>query len=74
MIVKTGEDVIGTKGEARGDKWRSLRLLHKEDGMGVTLVDALLEPGFDMVLCPLIMVARPRRRIPARLWSHAPKF
>jgi len=50
MIVKTGEDVIGTKGEARGDKWHSLRLLHKEDGMGVTLVDALLEPGFDMVL------------------------
>ncbi len=50
MIVKTGEDVIGTKGEARGDKWHSLRLLHKEDGMGVTLVDALLEPGFDMAL------------------------
>ena len=50
MIVKTGEDVIGTKGEARGDKWHSLRLLHKEDGMGVTLVDGLLEPGFDMVL------------------------
>ncbi len=42
--------------------------------MGVTLVDALLEPGFDMVLCPLIMVPRPRRRIPERLWSHAPKF
>ena len=42
MIVKTGEDVIGTKGEVRGDKWHSLRLLHKEDGMGVTLVDALL--------------------------------
>ena len=50
MIVRTGEDVIGTKGEVRGDKWRSLRFLHKEDGMGVTLVDALLDPGFDMVL------------------------
>ncbi len=74
MIVKTGEDVIGTKGEARGDKLHSLRLLHKEDGMGVTLVDDLLESGFDMVLCPLILVARPRRRILARLWSHAPKF
>ena len=50
MIVKTTADVIGTKGEASGDKWGSLRLLHKEDGMGVTLVDGLLEPGFDMVL------------------------
>ncbi len=50
MIVRTGEDIVGTKGEARGDKWRSLRFLHEEDGMGVTLVDGLLEPGFDMVL------------------------
>ncbi len=36
MIVKTREDVFGTKGEAHGDQWRSLRLL--------------LEPGFDMIL------------------------
>ena len=50
MIVKTRADVIGTKGEARGDKWRSLRILLEDDGMGVTLVDGLLEPGFDMVL------------------------
>ncbi len=50
MIVRTGEDVIGTKGEVRGEGWRSLRLLHVEDGMGVTLVDGVLEPGFDMVL------------------------
>ena len=50
MIVKTAKDVTGTKGEAGGDKWHSLRFLHKGDGMGVTLVDALLEPGFDMVL------------------------
>ena len=50
MIVKTRDDVIGTKGEARGDGWWSLRLLHEEDGMGVTLTDSILEPGFDMVL------------------------
>lgn len=50
MIVKTRADVIGTKGEARGDKWHSLRLLHQEDGMGVTLTDTILEEGFDMVL------------------------
>ena len=50
MIVKTRADVLGTKGEASGDKWHSLRLLHTEDGMGVTIADGLLEPGFDMVL------------------------
>jgi L-ectoine synthase len=50
MIVRKREDVRGTKGEAQGDSWRSLRLLHHEDGMGVTLVDGLLEPGFDMIL------------------------
>ncbi len=50
MIVKTLEDVIGTKGDAHGDKWHSLRLLHEEDGMGVTLTDSILEEGFEMVL------------------------
>ena len=50
MIVKTLEDVTGTKGEAHGDKWHSMRLLHEEDGMGVTLTDSILEAGFDMVL------------------------
>jgi L-ectoine synthase len=50
MIVKRLEDIIGTKGEAHGDKWHSLRLLHSEDGMGVTLTDSILEEGFEMVL------------------------
>ncbi len=50
MIVKTLEDVAGTKGDAHGDKWHSMRLLHKEDGMGVTLTDSILEAGFEMVL------------------------
>lgn len=50
MIVKRLEEVYGTKGEAHGDKWHSLRLLHKEDAMGVTLTDSILEEGFEMVL------------------------
>ena len=50
MIVKRLEDVVGTKGEAHGDKWHSLRLLHEEDGMGVTLTDSILEAGFEMTL------------------------
>ncbi|MEZ7879583.1 MAG: ectoine synthase [Rhodospirillales bacterium] len=35
MIVKSKDDVIGTKGDASGNKWHSLRLLHAEDGVGV---------------------------------------
>ncbi len=50
MIVKTLEDVYGTKGEMHGDKWHSLRLLHLEDGLGITLTDGILEEGFEMVL------------------------
>jgi L-ectoine synthase len=50
MLVKTLDDVLGTKGEAHGDKWHSMRLLHEEDGMGVTVTDSILEAGFDMVL------------------------
>jgi len=50
MIIKTKDSVVGTKGEAQGDKWYSLRLLHEEDGMGVTLTDSILEPGFKMDL------------------------
>lgn len=50
MIVKRKNDVIGTKGDASGERWRSLRLLHEEDGMGVTLTDTVLEPGFEMTL------------------------
>jgi L-ectoine synthase len=50
MIVKTFEDVLGTIGEAHGEKWHSMRLLHAEDGMGVTLTDSILEVGFEMTL------------------------
>ena len=50
MIVKTLSDVYGTKGELHGDKWHTMRLLHHEDGMGVTLADSILEEGFETVL------------------------
>jgi L-ectoine synthase len=50
MIIKTLEEVSGTKGEMHGDKWHSMRLLHAEDGMGVTLTDSILEEGFEMIL------------------------
>src|SRR5260370_17016787 len=47
MIVKTTDDIRGTKGEVKTQSLSSYRLLHNEDGMGVTLTDAILEPGLD---------------------------
>ncbi len=49
MIVRTKEDLKGTKGEVRTENWSSCRFPHKQDGMGVTLTDAILEPGLDQV-------------------------
>jgi L-ectoine synthase len=49
MILRTMEDLRGTKGEVRTEFWSSYRFLHKEDGMGVTLTDAILESGLDQV-------------------------
>jgi L-ectoine synthase len=45
MFTRTTEDLRGTKGEVKTEAWSSYRLLHAEDGMGVTLTDAVLEPG-----------------------------
>ena len=50
MLIKRVTDVLGTVGEHHGDKWHSLRMLHADDGMGVTLTDSILEAGFDMTL------------------------
>lgn len=50
MIVRSLESLLGTKAEKHGVKWHSIRLMHAEDGMGVTLADGILEAGFDMVL------------------------
>jgi L-ectoine synthase len=49
MIVRTRGDITGTKGEVRTENWSSCRFLHKQDGMGLTLTDAILEPGLDEV-------------------------
>ncbi len=49
MIVRTKENIKGTKGEVHAENWSSWRFLHKQDGMGVTLTDAILEAGLDQV-------------------------
>ena len=45
MFIRSTDDVRGTEAEVRTPSWSSFRLLRKEDGMGVTLTDAVLEPG-----------------------------
>lgn len=49
MLVRTLDELASGKGEIRTPFWSSHRLLHKDDGMGVTLTDAILEPGLDQI-------------------------
>jgi L-ectoine synthase len=49
MFVRTTSQLVVAKGRIEADGWSSYRLLHREDGMGVTLTDAVLEPGLDRV-------------------------
>lgn len=50
MIVRTASEVEGTKADARGDKWRSLRMLTRADGMGFTLTQTTIEQGMEIEL------------------------
>ena len=50
MIVRTASEVEGTKADARGDKWRSLRMLTRADGMGFTITQTTIEPGMEIEL------------------------
>ncbi len=50
MIVRTASDVEGTRADARGDKWRSLRMLTRADGMGFTITQTTIEQGMEIEL------------------------
>ena len=50
MIVRTRSDLKGTKGDMHTKNWSSLRFLHKEDGMNLTVTDTTLEAGMDQVI------------------------
>ena len=49
MFVRTLDELIPGKSRIRTPLWSSHRLLHREDGMGVTLTDAILEAGLDQI-------------------------
>lgn len=48
MIVRTFADVEGTKADARGERWRSLRMLTRDDGMGFTVTHTTIEPEMQL--------------------------
>lgn len=50
MIIRSADDVTGTKHDVTGDGWRSRRILTAADEMGYSLNDVLIEPGFDLEL------------------------
>jgi Ectoine synthase len=49
MFVRTLDDLVPGKGVIRTASWSSHRLLHRDDGLGVTLTDAVLEAGLDQM-------------------------
>ena len=46
MIVRHVSKVEGTSADARGDGWRSLRMLTRTDSMGFTITHTTVEAGF----------------------------
>lgn len=50
MIIRTLDDLRGTKGEKDTPNWSSMRFLHTEDRMGFTVTDTWIKPGADQVI------------------------
>jgi L-ectoine synthase len=50
VIIRSADDVNGTEHDVSGDNWNSRRILTAADGMGYSLNDVLVEPGFDLSL------------------------
>jgi L-ectoine synthase len=45
MIVRHVSEVEGTRADARGDGWRSLRMLTRGDGLGFTVTHTTVDAG-----------------------------
>ena len=50
MIIRSLDDLRGTKGEKDTPRWSSMRFLHTEDRMGFTMTDTWIKPGADQVI------------------------
>lgn len=50
MIVRSVDEVAGSERDVRGDGWRSVRLLTRDDGLGFSLSETTVEAGPDLEL------------------------
>ncbi len=50
MIIRSLDDLRGTKGEKDTPNWSSMRFLHTEDRMSFTVTDTWIKPGADLVI------------------------
>jgi L-ectoine synthase len=48
VIVRSLHEVVGTDRDVAGDGWRSRRILLRDDGMGYSLHDTVVEAGAEM--------------------------
>jgi L-ectoine synthase len=48
MIVRSLSEVVGTERDVAGEGWRSRRLLLRDDGMGFSLHDTVVEAGAEL--------------------------
>jgi L-ectoine synthase len=48
MIIRSLSDVVGTERDVAGEGWRSRRLLLRDDGMGFSLHDTVVEGGAEL--------------------------
>ncbi len=50
MIVRTLEEIIGTRRDTKAQTWSSRRLLLAEDGVGFSLHDTLIHAGTETLI------------------------
>ena len=48
MIVRSLDNVVGTDRDVAGEGWRSRRILLRDDGMGFSLHDTVVEAGAEL--------------------------
>jgi len=48
MIIRSLSEVVGTERDVAGEGWRSRRLLLRDDGMGFSLHDTVVEAGAEL--------------------------
>jgi L-ectoine synthase len=50
MIIRTLADTEGTDRDVRGDGWRAVRLLVRDDGLGFSMSETTVDPGGELNL------------------------